>query len=105
VLSESIVSSVASRVLDRFSIDGGHAGSRRWRIMSLDLGGRTILGIVPQGAAGPSRAALLLALIDRARHDRAFAASLRREPVGTARQMGLVLRDSEWGGLRDFLID
>jgi hypothetical protein len=73
--------------------------------MSLEHGGRSILGIVPEGAAGPSRVTLILALIDRARHDRAFAASLRREPVSTARQMGLVLRDSEWNGLRDLLID
>jgi hypothetical protein len=73
--------------------------------MSLDFGERAILGIVPEGAAGPSRAALIFSLIDRARHDRAFAASLRREPVLTARQMGLVLRDSEWGGLRDLLND
>lgn len=73
--------------------------------MRLDNGGRAILGIVPEGAAGPSRVALLLALIDRARHDRIFAASLRREPVLTARQVGLVLRDSEWNGLRDLLND
>ena len=73
--------------------------------MRLDYDGRPIFGIVPEGATGPSRVALLLALIDRARHDRVFAASLRHEPVSTARQMGLVLRDSEWSGLRDFLID
>lgn len=73
--------------------------------MGLDYGGRSILGIVPEGAAGPSRVALILALIDRARHDRVFAAHLRREPVLTARQAGLVLRDSEWNGLRDLLTD
>lgn len=73
--------------------------------MSLDFGGRTILGIVPEGAVGPSRVALILALIDRVRHDRAFAAELRRDPVSTAERMGLVLYDAEWNGLRDFLID
>jgi hypothetical protein len=75
------------------------------RVMSVNFDGRAVLGIVPDGAIGPSRAALIVALIDRARHDRAFAAALRLEPVVAAGQMGLVLRDSEWGGLRDFLID
>jgi hypothetical protein len=75
------------------------------RVMSVDFDGLAVLGVVPDGALGPSRGALLLALIDRARHDRAFAFELRREPVGAARQMGLELRDSELGGLRDFLID
>jgi len=73
--------------------------------MRLDYGGREILGIVPEGAAGPSRTKLILALIDRARHDRVFAARLRHEPVSTARHMGLVLHDSEWNGLRDILND
>jgi hypothetical protein len=52
---------------------------------------------------GPTRGALIVALIDRARHDRAFGASLRREPVRTAAQFGLTLYDEEWAGLRDFL--
>jgi hypothetical protein len=73
--------------------------------MGFDLGGRAVLGIVPDGAAGPSRVTLILALIDRARHDQAFAADLRREPTSTAKRMGLVLRDCEWHGLRDFLVN
>jgi hypothetical protein len=92
-------------MLDRFSIADDHAVVRRRATMSLNVGGRAILGIVPDGATGPSRAALILALVDRARHDRAFAACLRREPVSTARQMQLELRDSEWSGLRDLLIE
>jgi hypothetical protein len=73
--------------------------------MRLDYGGRAPIGIMPEWAAGPSRVALILALIDRARHDRVFAASLRHDPVSTAKQMGLVLHDSEWNGLRDLLTD
>jgi hypothetical protein len=30
---------------------------------------------------------------------------LRREPVLAAQQMGLVLRDAEWAGLRDLLVE
>jgi hypothetical protein len=52
---------------------------------------------------GPTRGAQIVALIDRARHDRTFGASLRREPVTTAAQFGLTLYDEEWAGLRDFL--
>jgi len=72
--------------------------------MRYDVPDRTILGIVPEGAIGPSRSALLLALIDRARHDRAFRKELREEPVAAAQRMGLTLRDSEWAGIRDLLI-
>ena len=73
--------------------------------MRSDVSGRTILGIVPEGAIGPSRTALLLALIDRARHNRAFGQELRLDPVATAQRMGITLRDSEWSGLRDLLTD
>jgi hypothetical protein len=52
---------------------------------------------------GPSRGALIVALIDRARHDRAFGASLRREPVHAAAEFGLTLYDEEWAGLRDLV--
>ena len=61
--------------------------------------------MVPDGAMGPSRIALLVTLVDRARHDRVFAAALRREPVETAQCSGLVLSGAEWNGLRAFLID
>ena len=71
--------------------------------MRSDLSGRTILGIVPEGALGPSRSALLLALIDRARHDREFGLELRLDPVAAAQRMGITLRDSECSGLRDLL--
>jgi hypothetical protein len=58
---------------------------------------------VPDGAIGPSRGALLIALIDRARHDRRFAADLRDEPVRTAARLGITLRTAEWAGLRELL--
>jgi hypothetical protein len=63
-----------------------------------------IIGVVPDGAVGPSRSALLVALVDRAGHDRAVRAALRRDPVSTASQLGLTLSDAEWNGLRAFLI-
>jgi hypothetical protein len=65
----------------------------------------TLANALPDSAVGPSRSALLIALVDRARHDRAFGADLRREPIKTADRMGLHLRDSEWAGLRDLLVD
>jgi hypothetical protein len=78
---------------------GDHWG---W-MMSSDVSGRTILAIVPEGALGPSRCALLLALIDRARHNREFGQQLRFDPVAAAERMGVTLSDSEWSGLRDLL--
>jgi hypothetical protein len=71
--------------------------------MSSDVSGRTLLGILPEGAVGPSRSALLLALIDRARHNREFGQCLRLDPVAAAQRMGIRLSDSEWSGLRDLL--
>ena len=52
---------------------------------------------------GRTRGGLIVALIDRAHHDRAFRAALRRDPVQAAAQMGLTLLDAEWAGLRDLL--
>ena len=73
--------------------------------MAISFDGSRIVGVVPDGAVGPSRGALLIALIDRARHDRAFGAALRREPVPTAARLGLTLSGPEWNGLRGLLID
>ena len=64
-----------------------------------------LIGVVPDGAVGPSRSALLVALVDRAGHDRAFRAALRGEPVSTAAPLGLTLSDAEWNGLRVFLTE
>ena len=72
--------------------------------MAAEFDGSRIVGTVPDGATGPSRSALLAALVDRAQHDRAFGADLRREPVSTAARMGLNLSDAEWNGLREFLV-
>ncbi len=58
---------------------------------------------VPAGAIGPSRGALLMALIDRARHDRSFATDLQHEPVKTAARLGVTLHTAEWAGIRDLL--
>lgn len=60
---------------------------------------------VPDDTSVPSRGTLLVALIDRARHDRAFGVDFRREPIEAAQRMGLTLRDSEWAALRDLLVD
>jgi hypothetical protein len=54
---------------------------------------------------GPTRGALIIALVDRMRHDQRFRNDVRRDPVTTVAQWGLRLRDSEWAGLRDFLVD
>ena len=62
-----------------------------------------LLGVVPDEVLGPSRGALLISLVDRVRHDRAFSADLRRDPVLTAARLGLTLSSSEWNGLREFL--
>jgi hypothetical protein len=62
-----------------------------------------LLGVVPDGILGPSRGALLISLVDRVRHDRAFSADLRRDPVLTAARLGLTLSGSEWNGLRELL--
>ena len=59
----------------------------------------------PDSAGAPSRGALLIWLVDRARHDRAFGADLRRDPVLTATRLGLTLSGAEWHGLRELLID
>ena len=66
---------------------------------------RTILGVIPSAAAGRSRAALLMTLIDRAQHDRDFRTELRHEPVEAAARIGIVLHDEEWAGLRYLLVD
>jgi hypothetical protein len=52
---------------------------------------------------GLNRGAQLVALIDRAQHDKAFLTVLRDDPVRAAATMGLTLRDSEWAGLRDLV--
>jgi hypothetical protein len=62
-----------------------------------------LLGLVPDGALGPSRGALLIAFVDRVRHDRAFSADLQRDPVVAAARLGLTLSGSEWNGLRELL--
>ena len=62
-----------------------------------------LLGVVPDGAVGPSRGALLIAFVDRVRHDRAFRFDLRCDPVVTAARLGLTLSGSEWNGLRELL--
>jgi hypothetical protein len=73
--------------------------------MATELERSRLIGVVPDGAVGPSRSALLVALVDRAQHDRAFGAELRREAVSTAARVGLRLSDAEWNGLRAFLIE
>jgi hypothetical protein len=73
--------------------------------MAAAFDGSRNVGVLPDGATVPSRSALLVSLVDRARHDRAFGADLRREPVSTAARMGLSLSDAEWNGLRGLLID
>jgi hypothetical protein len=55
------------------------------------------------GAVESSRGALLISLVDRARHDRRFGSALRDNPVATVGQLGIILRDSEWAGLRELL--
>jgi hypothetical protein len=51
----------------------------------------------------PVRAALLLALLDRVQHDRAFGTAFRHEPIESALAMDISLTDAEWAGLRHFL--
>jgi len=65
--------------------------------------GSAAAGVGSDVQTGMTRGGFIVALVDRARHDRAFCAELRREPVGTARRFGLELYDSEWAGLRDLL--
>jgi hypothetical protein len=68
------------------------------------MGRNDMLGTSGTGLASASaRVAAIVALADRARHDRAFRASLRHDAVATAARFGLTLRDSEWAGLRDLL--
>ena len=54
---------------------------------------------------GPSAAARLMALIDRARHDPRFRADLRCEPVATVARLGLSYSAAEWHGPREPLTD
>jgi hypothetical protein len=51
----------------------------------------------------PTRGDLIVALIDRARYDRAFWVNLQHDPVAAAATMDVTLSDAEWAGLRDLL--
>lgn len=52
---------------------------------------------------GPSRAALLISLVDHVRNDPAFRARFEETPIKAVEQLGLHLFDSEWAGLRGVL--
>ena len=73
--------------------------------MAMDCERLRTVGTAPDNAGVPSRGALLIWLVDRARHDRAFGADLRRDPVLIAARFGLTLSGAEWHGLRELLID
>ena len=62
-----------------------------------------LLGVVPHDVLGPSRGALLIAFVDRVRHDRTFGADFQLDPVRTAARLGLTFSGSEWNGLRELL--
>jgi hypothetical protein len=69
-----------------------------------DSDGVKLPGVVHHDVLGPSRGALLIAFVDRVRHDRSFGADFQLDPVLTAARLGLTLSGSEWSGLRDLLI-
>jgi len=74
-------------------------------MVSRAMGQELPVMIVPDGALGPTRASVLIELMDRIRHDREFGNSFRREPVKTASAMDISLTDAEWAGIRHFLTD
>jgi len=71
-----------------------------------------IVGILPDGTIGPTRKALLMALIDHARHDQRFRIELRHAPVATAARIGITIArigitiaDCEGAGSQDLPTD
>jgi hypothetical protein len=48
---------------------------------------------------------VIIALVDRMRHDREFRNEIRRDPVEAAARWGVRLRDSEWAGLRPLFVE
>ena len=59
-----------------------------------------VLGVVADGAMGPSRSELLIALVDRARLDQAFSAELQREMIAHEAGTELSLDDVDWNRVR-----
>lgn len=62
-----------------------------------------VLGVVADGAVGPSRSELLIAMVDRARLDQAFSAGLQCEMVAHGAGTELSLDDVDWYRLRTLL--